>query len=192
MIPRGLPGEGNILVFDNGGTDADNMYIDQNHAYSRVVEFNPVTKRKVWEYSGPAVGVGEQLSDNFFFSSFISNAQRLPNGNTLINEGSSSRIFEVTPDKEIVWDYINPYNANEEGPLIAAITYRSYAVPYDFFPQLKKPVETAVVPPKHGSIVLPDVNGKLPDIQPVMDKATAVQFGRLSPVATPAWENAQK
>ena len=192
MIPRGLPGEGNIMVFDNGGTDIDNMYIDQNHAYSRVVEFDPVTKRKVWEYSGPSVGVMEAMSDNFFFSSFISNAQRLPNGNTLINEGSCSRIFEVTPDKEIVWDYINPYNANEKGALIAALTYRSYAVPYEFFPQLKKPVEAAVVPPRHGAIVLPDVNGNVPNIQPVMDKGKAVQFGRLAPVATEAWEKASK
>ncbi len=58
MIPKGLPGEGNIMVFDNGGTMANNKYIDQNHAYSRVVEFNPVTKRKVWEYSAISVGVG--------------------------------------------------------------------------------------------------------------------------------------
>ena len=192
MIPKGLPGEGNILVFDNGGTMAGNKYIDQNHAYSRVVEFNPVTKKKVWEYSGPAVGVGESQADNLFYSAFISDAQRLPNGNTLINEGSCSRIFEVTPDKEVVWDYVSPYNANEKGALIGGITYRSYAVPYEFFPQLKKPAETAVVPPKHGAIVMPDVNGKLPNIQPVLDKRSPVQFGELAPVATSAWKKAAK
>ncbi len=192
MIPKGLPGEGNIMVFDNGGTMANNKYIDQNHAYSRVVEFNPVTKRKVWEYSALAVGVGENLADNLFYSPFISDAQRLPNGNTLINEGSSSRIFEVTPKKEIVWDYVSPYNATEKGAYTAGYTYRSYAVPYEFFPQLTKPVETAVIPPKHGAIVLPDVNGKLPDIQPVVDKRAPVQFGTLTPVATPAWTAAQK
>ena len=192
MIPKGLPGEGNILVFDNGGTMPGNKYIDQNHAYSRVVEFNPVTKRKVWEYSGPEVGVSDNLADNVFFSAFISDAQRLPNGNTLINEGSCSRIFEVTPDKEIVWDYVNPYNANDKGAFIGGYTYRSYAVPYEFFPQLQKPVETAVVPPKHGAIVMPDVNGKLPNIQPVLDKRSPVQFGELAPVATSAWKKAAK
>ena len=35
--------------------------------------------------------------------------ERLPNGNTLICEGAPGRLFEVTPDKEIVWEYINPY-----------------------------------------------------------------------------------
>ena len=192
MIPKGLPGEGNIMVFDNGGTSVFNMYPDQNHAYSRVVEFNPVTKRKVWEYSGPAVGVGQNMADTVFYSAFISSAQRLPNGNTLINEGSSSRIFEITPDKEIVWDYVNPYNANAKGAFIAGYTYRSYAVPYDFFPQLKKPVETAVSMPKYGTVVLPDVNGKLPNIQPVMDKSETVQYGELAPVATSAWKKAAK
>ena len=40
MIPKGLPGEGNILVFNNG------------LPYSLVTEFNPVTLEIVWEYSG--------------------------------------------------------------------------------------------------------------------------------------------
>ena len=44
-----------------------------------------------------------------FFSPYISNAQRLPNGNTLINEGWFGRFFEVTPEGGVVWEYINPY-----------------------------------------------------------------------------------
>ena len=42
-------------------------------------------------------------------STWRSNAQRLPNGNTLINEASFGRFFEVTRDGEIVWEYINPF-----------------------------------------------------------------------------------
>jgi hypothetical protein len=38
-------------------------------------------------------------------------AQRLPNGNTLINEGSFGRFFEVSLEGEIVWEYVNPYFA---------------------------------------------------------------------------------
>jgi hypothetical protein len=37
----------------------------------------------------------------------FANAQRLPNGNTLINEASFGRFFEVTRDGEIVWEYVN-------------------------------------------------------------------------------------
>ncbi|MBO4316948.1 MAG: aryl-sulfate sulfotransferase, partial [Mailhella sp.] len=33
MIPKGLPGEGNIMFFDNGGSMPNNIYVDQNHAY---------------------------------------------------------------------------------------------------------------------------------------------------------------
>ena len=42
------------------------------------------------------------------FSPFISGASRLPNGNTLINEGDDGIFREVTYDKEIVWRYVNP------------------------------------------------------------------------------------
>jgi hypothetical protein len=37
--------------------------------------------------------------------------QRLPNGNTLITEETGGRIFEVTPDREIVWEFVNPVRA---------------------------------------------------------------------------------
>ena len=96
MIPQGLPGEGNVLVFDNGGASGyggDIGYPRYTRKYSRVLEFNPVTLEIVWEYTAED-----------FYSAVISGAQRLPNGNTLICEGLESRIFEVTPDKEIVWE----------------------------------------------------------------------------------------
>lgn len=43
-----------------------------------------------------------------FYSSFISSARRLPNGNTLICEGMYGRIFQVTQSGETVWEYMNP------------------------------------------------------------------------------------
>ncbi|MFF1631495.1 aryl sulfotransferase, partial [Streptomyces sp. NPDC058272] len=33
----------------------------------------------------------------------------LPNGNTFIAEGSFGRLFEVTPDSDVVWEYVVPY-----------------------------------------------------------------------------------
>ena len=80
-----------------------------------------------------------------FFSSYISSAQRLPNGNTMIVEGAYSRAFEVTPEKEIVWEYIGPTYKFPNG-MTGHTLYRSYRIPYDYIPQLAKPVETAVVP----------------------------------------------
>ena len=70
---------------------------------SRVVEVNPVTFEKVWEYA-----VAGQESYRFF-SHYVSGAQRLANGNTMITEGADGRIFEVTAGGEIVWEYVSPY-----------------------------------------------------------------------------------
>jgi outer membrane protein assembly factor BamB len=93
--PSLLP-NGNILVYDNGSHSA-------HHAlpFSRVVEVDPKTNQVVWEYSdNPPYN---------FFSPYISGARRLPNGNTLITEGMFGRMFQVTPEGDVVWEYINPY-----------------------------------------------------------------------------------
>jgi hypothetical protein len=82
---------GNILLFDNGTL----------RGYSRVIELDPTTGRIAWEYTAEP--------RESFLSKYISSAQRLPNGNTLICEGGSSRLFEVTPQKEIVWEYVHAY-----------------------------------------------------------------------------------
>ncbi|MCB0310401.1 MAG: aryl-sulfate sulfotransferase, partial [Bdellovibrionales bacterium] len=87
MIEKGLPGEGNILIFDNG------RKIHEGESY--VIEINPVTKEIVWIY--------ENGTD--FFSHAAGSMQRFPNGNTLISEDVTGRVFEVTPDREIVWEY---------------------------------------------------------------------------------------
>jgi hypothetical protein len=44
-----------------------------------------------------------------FYSPHIGGVQRLAGGNTLICEGAHGNVFEVTPDGEIVWDYVNPH-----------------------------------------------------------------------------------
>ncbi len=87
---------GHILLFDNGP-----HRLDQSFPHSRVLEIDPATKQIVWKYQET------RLAD--FFSPRLSNAQRLPNGNTLINEGWFGRFFEVTPDGTVVWEYVNPY-----------------------------------------------------------------------------------
>jgi hypothetical protein len=90
MIPKGLPGEGNILLFDNGGIAGYGYFGMPDHLrpWSRVVEFNPVTYDIIWQYSNIKLNwffprTGERHN---FFSHYVSSAQRLPNGNTLITE----------------------------------------------------------------------------------------------------------
>jgi len=86
---------GNILAFDNG-----NYRPSQSTPFSRVVEFTSAGNI-VWEYRDPV--------PPSFFSPYMGNAQRLPGGNTLVNDAAQGRLFEVTSEKEIVWEYIIPY-----------------------------------------------------------------------------------
>lgn len=81
---------GNILVFDNGNI----------RGFSRIVELNPLTKKIVWEY--------KSKPPEKFFSTNRGGNQRLPNGNTLITETTKGRVFEVTKDGKVVWEFYNP------------------------------------------------------------------------------------
>ncbi|MEL7567216.1 MAG: aryl-sulfate sulfotransferase [Dehalobacterium sp.] len=167
MIPRGLPGEGNILVYDNGGwagygspnpgalTGVNNALRD----YSRVIEFNPVTMRVVWECRPSKMGNAQPFHSDHFYSPFISSAQRLPNGNTLITEGSGGRLLEVTSDFEIVWEYISPYWGKE---MPINMIYRAYRYPYEYVPQLEKPEEKAIPRIDINDFRMPNAKGKEP------------------------------
>jgi hypothetical protein len=148
MIPKGLPGAGNIMVFDNGGAagygspnpGSVNGVGNAIRPNSRVLEFNPVTLEVVWQYSPETSG----YESTSFFSHYISSAQRLPNGNTLIDEGADGRMFEVTPEHEIVWEYVSPFFSDPKETQNGV--YRAYRVPYDWVPQAGKPVEKPVNP----------------------------------------------
>jgi len=94
---------GNLLLFDNRGNDGK----------SKVIEFNSLTQEVVWEYKGTA--------KEKFFSRAGGNVQRLPNGNTLIIESNNGRVFEVTPEGKIVWEFYNPNRTGENNKLIAAL-----------------------------------------------------------------------
>ena len=149
LIPEGLPGAGNLLVFDNGGasgygdpspiaTDGQGIYA---RARSRVLEIDPVTLELVWSYVAPG-----------FYSMNIAGAQRLPNGNTLITEGATGRIFEVTPEKKIVWEFMNPPGEGRGG---LNNVYRAYRIPYSWLPQVPAPEEVPIAKPDAASFHVP-------------------------------------
>lgn len=92
--PHVLP-SGNVLAFDNGSF-RDGISVP----YSRAVEIDPATGDEVWVYI-------DNPPQNFY-SPYMGSAQRLPNGNTLLTEGSFGRIFEVTPNGDVVWEFVVP------------------------------------------------------------------------------------
>jgi hypothetical protein len=101
--PVPLP-SGNILLYDNGPFRVDTG----RPSFSAVLEIDPASSTIVWKYQDPV--------PHAFFSSRISNAQRLLNGNTLINEGQFGRFFEVTRDGDTVWEYVNPHFGPTDKP----------------------------------------------------------------------------
>lgn len=112
-IPSNCPGAGNILVFNNQHEIESN---NPNLKYSSVVEIVPPVNNKGKYYKlgsayGPMNPIWRYTAKNLvdFYSAHLSSAQRLPNGNTLICEGSKGKFFEVTDGGEIVWQYTNPY-----------------------------------------------------------------------------------
>lgn len=140
IIPKGLPGAGNLLVFDN---EAVSGYPPKKPSKgSRVLEINPITNEIVWQYTA----LNSDAPTWAFLSTFISSARRLPNGNTLIDEGQDGRLFQVTPAGEIVWEYISPYSTHEPlgdaGPasfnngqgVKTNWVYRAQPVPYNWVP----------------------------------------------------------
>ncbi len=92
--PQMLP-NGNVIVFANG------MNSYEGHPHSLILEIDPKTNEIVWQYRA------QPRTD--FYSHHISGQERLWTGNTLICEGRNGRLFEVTPDGELAWEFISPH-----------------------------------------------------------------------------------
>jgi len=125
-IEPGCPGEGNILVFNNGGgrpgtdyTSIDEIVppVDEDGNYY-LEPGNPYEpEEQVWIY------------DSNFFAWYIGGAQRLANGNTIICDGPSGTFYEVTPEKDIVWEYENPYPNPVQNNLFKFTYYQPNEIP---------------------------------------------------------------
>ena len=131
------PDAGKILIFNNGsgrpGTEYSTVEIlspaqDSAGFYttSATEPFGPATSE--WKY-------GDQPGENFF-SRYLSNAQRLSNGNTLVNSGSPGDIFEITPNRDRVWHYVIPlfsdFPAEQGGNAGNNANFRAYKYPADY------------------------------------------------------------
>ncbi|MEL6659784.1 MAG: aryl-sulfate sulfotransferase [Bacteroidota bacterium] len=132
-----LTDAGKIMLFNNGngrpGPDFSTAEIlvptqDANGGYiiSSPNPFGP--EEPEWVY-------GDQAGEAYY-SPFLSNAQRLVNGNTLINSGSPGRIFEIDPDRNTVWQYEIPLfgdaPATQGGNINNNSNFRAYKYPSDY------------------------------------------------------------
>jgi hypothetical protein len=114
-IQPGLPGEGHILVFNNGNYRPGGEYstidefappIDANGEYYLESGSAYSPEDYTWSYTA--------TPPNSFYSQVFGGALRLKDGNTLICGGVTGKFFEVTPEGTTVWEWTNPYpNTNQ-------------------------------------------------------------------------------
>ena len=157
-IEPGLPGEGNILIFNNGDR--------RSRAYSSIEEIKPPINADGSYALTPGMAFGPAASTwtyqaapvTNFYATNISGAQRLPNGNTLICDGPSGRFFEVTPAGETAWEYVNSFgqsapgnggNGSGTGKMVFRAVY--YAADYAGFAGRELNVEISVTAEQTGN-----------------------------------------
>jgi hypothetical protein len=92
MWAEGETGDGQVVVFNNGRHNLN------GYRRSLVQAIEPTTGEVVWQYGS-----------RFFFSSIAGTVQTMPGGNYVITSSHGGRIFEMTPDKKIVWEWVPPY-----------------------------------------------------------------------------------
>ena len=101
FIPPTFPGAGHITVFNN------QFLIDQSAVFEIELPLDGQGLPFIDPISntfGPTAPVWT-FTELGFFSSFVSGAQRLASGNTLICSGAQSRLFEVDAAGQTVWSY---------------------------------------------------------------------------------------
>jgi len=84
---------GNLMILDNRGNLTEG-------GRSRIVEWDPETGIVSWMYRG--------TEDNPFETEIRGVQQPLPNGNVLITSSDQARLFEVTREGEVVWQFRSP------------------------------------------------------------------------------------
>ena len=115
-IRPGMPGYPGITIFNNGNGRPEGNYssVDQidppilkNGTYliKGNAPFGPTEAS--WTYVDP-----DPMS---FYAGFISGAERLANGNTLICSGPKGEFFEIDSDGNKLWNYITPLDG--DGPM---------------------------------------------------------------------------
>ncbi len=105
-IDQGLPGEGNILAFNNGdrsGSANDDSSVDEiappvdgsgDYSIEPDSAFGPSLPS--WSYSNPG---------SFYGGPTQCGAFRLPNGNTIATSTEDYLAFEVTAAGDVVWEF---------------------------------------------------------------------------------------
>ena len=104
-IEEDRPGAGSLIVYNNG--------VGRAGSYSSVDVITPVILGGEYQMDAEHRFLPNTPSwswDNGaeMYAPFVSGAQRLANGNTLVTYGTNGTLYEVTLNGEIAWTYISP------------------------------------------------------------------------------------
>ena len=136
-----MPGAGNLTCYDNG-------YLERGQLRaSRSIEIDRDTRKLVWQ----STRFKDKMPLDFgrkHFSDLVGSAQKLPNGNMMMCEGTGGRIFQVTDKLEEVWEYLNPFSEDE---LFRGAVFKAQCYAPDYCPQFKD------LPPAAGPAIVPAV-----------------------------------
>jgi hypothetical protein len=110
---------GNLLIFDNGAPD---------RLWTRIIEYSPTQDEIVWQYKADP-------PEDFYCNSRGS-AQMLPNGNVLVTDSASGRVFEITRAGEVVWEFLNPVMREKDDNVRRETIYRMTRISDDVLASL--------------------------------------------------------
>lgn len=78
--------------------EAEKTMVVSDSENDRIIELDLESEEHIWRYTGPSSNSLQWPRD----------ADRLPNGNTLITDSRNNRVLEVSPDGEIIWQFTDP------------------------------------------------------------------------------------
>ncbi len=106
FLPTSHPAYGSVICFNNR-VGEDFSAIETFRTSWEMYEFDYLLEDDVFP---PSVfeNTITHPDPSSFASSGLSSAQYLPNGNLLACSGRQGYIMELTPDNEVVWEYITP------------------------------------------------------------------------------------
>ena len=109
--------DGTITLFDNrpGGDVTADAEFDGGKGGSRILTVDPNTQQHQVRYATD--------ERNTFYTPYRGKHQILENGNVLITETDAGRAFEVTPDGDVVWSFVNEWDDEQVGWLMKATRY---------------------------------------------------------------------
>jgi hypothetical protein len=121
-IEPGLPGAGQVLVFDNGDRNTrpfstvvqipPSLQPDGLYTMDPLAGFLPAAPAWQWQANPPET----------VFATIVSSAQRLVSGDTLVCDGPAGHFFEVTPAQDTTWSYVVTDSNGKSGVLLFRAT----------------------------------------------------------------------